>query len=58
VTDRINLRIRGDERWATVVCAHEKFIADETLAVSMEIDDSGTDAPEIDLDVVADWRPG
>jgi isoleucyl-tRNA synthetase len=58
VTDRIDLRVKGDERWATVVRAHEKFIADETLAVSLEIDDSGTDAPEIDLDVVADWQPG
>ena len=45
VTDRINLRITGDERWAAVVRTHEKFIADETLAVSLEIDDSGTDAP-------------
>jgi isoleucyl-tRNA synthetase len=51
VTDRIALRIKGDERWALVVRAHEKFIADETLAVSLEIDDSGSDAPEIDLDV-------
>ena len=33
VTDRINLRIKGDERQALVVRAHEKFIADETLAV-------------------------
>jgi isoleucyl-tRNA synthetase len=51
VTDRINLRIKGDERWALVVRAHEKFIADETLAVSLEIDDSGSDAPEIEIDV-------
>ena len=57
VTDRINLRIKGDERLALVVRAHEKFIADETLAVTLEIDDSGTDAPEIELDVAADWRP-
>ncbi len=51
VTDRINLRIKGDERWALVVRTHEQFIAAETLAVSLEIDDSGTDAPEIDFDV-------
>jgi isoleucyl-tRNA synthetase len=51
VTDRINLRIKGDERWARVVRSHEQFIATETLAVSLEIDDSGTDSPEIDLDV-------
>ena len=58
VTDRINLRIKGDERWALVVRTHEKFIADETLAVSLEIDDSGSDAPEIDIDVAEDRRPG
>jgi isoleucyl-tRNA synthetase len=56
VTDRIALRIAGDERWATVVRTHEKFIADETLAVSLEIDDGGSDAPEIDLQVVEDWQ--
>ena len=28
VTDRIDLRIRGDERWALVVRTHEQFIAD------------------------------
>ena len=56
VTDRISLRIRGDERWALVVRAHEKFIADETLAVSLDIDDSGTDAPQIDIEVVEDWQ--
>jgi isoleucyl-tRNA synthetase len=54
VTDRITLRIKGDERWALVVRAHEKFIADETLAVSLEIDDSGNDAPEIEIDVAED----
>ena len=54
VTDRISLRIRGDERWALVVRAHEEFIATETLAVSLEIDDSGSDAPEIDVEVAAD----
>jgi isoleucyl-tRNA synthetase len=51
VTDRIDLRIRGDERWALVARTHEQFIAAETLAVSLEIDDSGTDAPEIDFTV-------
>jgi isoleucyl-tRNA synthetase len=51
VTDRIHLRIRGDERLATVVRTHEKFIATETLAVTLDVDDSGTDAPDIDLDV-------
>jgi isoleucyl-tRNA synthetase len=51
VTDRIDLRIKGDERWAHVVRAHEQFIATETLAVSLEIDDSGTDAPDIDFTV-------
>jgi isoleucyl-tRNA synthetase len=56
VTDRISLRIRGDERWALVVRAHEKFIADETLAVSLDIDDSGTDAPQIDIEVIEDWQ--
>ena len=55
VTDRINLKIRGDERWAMVVRTHEKFIADETLAITLEIDDSGTDGPEIDIEVVEDW---
>ena len=39
-----------------VVRTHEKFIADETLAVSLEIDDSGTDAPEIDIEVVENWQ--
>ena len=58
VTDRITLRVKGDERWAFVVRAHEKFIADETLAVSLEIDDSGSDAPEIEIDVAEDRRPG
>jgi isoleucyl-tRNA synthetase len=56
VTDRIRLRIRGDERWAQVVRSNEKFIADETLAVSLDLDDSGSDAPEIDLDVVDNWQ--
>jgi isoleucyl-tRNA synthetase len=56
VTDRINLRVRGDQRWAMVARTHEKFIADETLAVSLEIDDSGSDAPEIDIDVDEDWQ--
>jgi isoleucyl-tRNA synthetase len=51
VTDRIHLRIKGDERLAAVVRTHEKFIATETLAVTLEVDDSGTDAPDIDLDV-------
>ena len=58
MTDRITLRVKGDERWAFVVRAHEKFIADETLAVSLEIDDSGSDAPEIEIDVAEDRRPG
>jgi isoleucyl-tRNA synthetase len=56
VTDRIRLRIRGDQRWAQVVRTHEKFIADETLAVSLDLDDSGSEAPEIDLDVVDNWQ--
>jgi isoleucyl-tRNA synthetase len=56
VTDRIKLRVKGDERWATVARTHEKFIADETLAISLEIDDSGTDAPEIDIEVVENWQ--
>jgi isoleucyl-tRNA synthetase len=54
VTDRINVRIRADERWALVVRAHEKFIATETLSVSLDIDDSGTDAPEFAIEVAAD----
>jgi isoleucyl-tRNA synthetase len=56
VTDRINLRVKGDERWALVVRTHEKFIADETLAVALEIDDSGSDAPQIDIEVVENWQ--
>jgi isoleucyl-tRNA synthetase len=51
VTDRIHLRIKGDERWAIAVRAHERFIAAETLAVTLDLDDSGTDAPEIDFDI-------
>jgi isoleucyl-tRNA synthetase len=51
VTDRINLRIRGDERWALVVRTHEQFIAAETLDGALEFDDSGTDAPSIEFDI-------
>jgi isoleucyl-tRNA synthetase len=56
VTDRIGLHIKADERWALVVRTHEELIAGETLAVALDVDDSGTDAPEIAIDVVADWR--
>ncbi len=52
VTDRISLRIRADERWAVVVRTHEELIAGETLAVSLDVDDSGTDAPEISIEAV------
>jgi len=51
VTDRISLRVKADERWALVVRTHEELIAGETLAVAIDIDDSGTDAPEIAVEV-------
>ena len=51
VTDRIRLRITTDERWAVAVRTHEGLIATETLAVALEIDDSGTDSPEIGIEV-------
>ena len=51
VTDRIALRITADERWAAVVRTHEELIAGETLAVAIDLDDSGTDTPAIDLDI-------
>jgi isoleucyl-tRNA synthetase len=51
VTDRIRLRIVADEGWARVVRAHEAMIADETLAVSIDLDDSGTDTPLVDFEV-------
>jgi isoleucyl-tRNA synthetase len=47
VTDRIQLTISGDARWAEVVRAHEELIATETLAVSIELDDSGPATPTI-----------
>jgi isoleucyl-tRNA synthetase len=51
VTDRIHVRVKADQRWATVVRVHEELIATETLAVGLDIDDSGTDAPEITVEI-------
>jgi isoleucyl-tRNA synthetase len=50
VTDRIRLVVRADERWALVVRSHEELIASETLATTIDLDDSGTDAPEITVE--------
>jgi isoleucyl-tRNA synthetase len=57
VTDRIKLRIKADEQWAAAVRIHEDLIATETLAVALDVDDSGTDAPEISVEVDEDWHP-
>ena len=51
VSDRIDLRIVADGGWAEVVCTHEALIAAETLATSLEVDDSGTDTPQITVRV-------
>ena len=51
VSDRIDLRIVADAGWAEVVCTHEALIAAETLATSLEVDDSGTDTPQITVRV-------
>ena len=53
VSDRIVLRIVADERWAEVVRTHEALIAGETLAVALDVDDSGTDTPEISVTVAS-----
>ena len=53
VSDRIVLRIAADERWAEVVRTHEALIAGETLAVALDVDDSGTDTPEISVTVAS-----
>ncbi|WP_116997699.1 isoleucine--tRNA ligase [Desertimonas flava] len=53
VTDRIDLRIVADAPWANVVRTHQELIATETLAVSIDVDDSGTDTPAIDLTVAS-----
>jgi isoleucyl-tRNA synthetase len=47
VTDRIELRITADATWVDAVLAHEELIADETLAVSIATDATGSDTPEI-----------
>jgi isoleucyl-tRNA synthetase len=51
VTDRIHLTISADTRWAEVVRTHEELIARETLAVSIELDDSGPATPTITVAV-------
>ena len=45
VTDRIDLRITADAGWVDAARTHEALIAAETLATSLEIDDSGSDTP-------------
>jgi len=51
VTDRIDLSITGDATWSEVVRTHEQLIAAETLAVSITLDDSGSDIPAITVTV-------
>jgi len=51
ITDRIRLGITADAGWAAVVRTHESLIAAETLAVALDIDDSGTDTPQITVEV-------
>jgi len=51
VTDRINLTVTADPQWAEVVRVHQELIATETLAVSIDLDDSGSDTPAISLAV-------
>ena len=51
VSDRIDLRIVADAGWVEVVRTHEALIAAETLATSLEVDDSGTDTPQITVRV-------
>jgi isoleucyl-tRNA synthetase len=53
VSDRIVLRIVADRSWAQVVRTHEALIAGETLAVALDVDDTGTDTPEITLAVAS-----
>ncbi|CAN5831323.1 hypothetical protein BH24ACT5_BH24ACT5_09340 [soil metagenome] len=49
VTDRIRLSIVADPQWAEVVRTHEELIGRETLATDIDIDDSGSDTPAIDI---------
>ena len=51
VTDRIELSIAADASWVDVVRAHEELIANETLAVAIDLDDSGPATPQISLNV-------
>ena len=47
VTDRIELQVTADATWIDAVLAHEQLIADETLAVAVMTDATGSDTPEI-----------
>jgi isoleucyl-tRNA synthetase len=47
VTDRIDLVIRADADWTDAARAHRDLIAGETLALTVELDPSGTDTPDI-----------
>ena len=50
VTDRIAVVVRGDPAWAAAAVTHRDLIAGETLAVELNVDDAGTDTPEVAIE--------
>jgi isoleucyl-tRNA synthetase len=50
VTDRIAVILRADPQWAQAAVAHRELIVGETLAVELDVDDSGGDTPEVSIE--------
>ncbi|MGH9269923.1 MAG: DUF5915 domain-containing protein, partial [Ilumatobacteraceae bacterium] len=50
VTDRIAVVVRGDQAWAAAAVTHRDLIAGETLAVELDVDDAGTDTPDVAIE--------
>jgi len=50
VTDRIAVILRADPQWANAAVTHRELIAGETLAVDLDVDDSGSDTPEVSIE--------
>ena len=57
VTDRITLRVVANAAWVDAVREHTDLIADETLAVAIDTDDSGTDNPVVTVARAEEPRP-
>ncbi len=57
VTDRITLRVVANAVWVDAVREHTDLIAEETLAVAVDTDDSGTDNPVVTVTRAEEPRP-